>query len=115
MVFLALERTVSVIHPRDRLGHRAPVVLMCDRRSDSTLHDAVEHSRLLPDLSRRAALLTSLTSAVIPALPSSAKGRVPLAPRLNVKVLKPLTASGVPSKPGELRYPPWMLGNWNVI
>ena len=38
----------------------------------------------------------------------------PLSPRLDAASLTPLSALGVASQAGELRYPAWLLGNWRV-
>ena len=38
----------------------------------------------------------------------------PLSPRLDAATLTPLSALGVASDPGELRYPAWLKGTWRV-
>ena len=69
--------------------------------------------------SRRLLLLAGCTTApwLRPATRRAfaADGRAPpLSPRLDASTLSPLTAFGVPSRTGELHYPPYLLGTWRV-
>ena len=69
-------------------------------------------------LSRRAAAATMASGlCAAPALHVAALlplGATTLASRLNDDMLTPLTDAGMRSLQGELRYPPWLLGTWNV-
>ena len=71
------------------------------------------HARMRPTLTRRAlAALCAATPLQAPALDLITVP--PLTPRLDAGTLMPLTALGVPSQPGELRYPQWLLGTWRL-
>lgn len=69
-----------------------------------------------PWLSRRGALSVAAATLLSPPGPLVAVEPPPLASRLRSLrgLVAPLSELGVPSLPGELRYPEWMLGTWRV-
>ena len=70
-----------------------------------------------PSLRRRATICAAAAATLQAPTCGSARllpSTLPLSPRLDASVLKPLTALGVTSAASDLRYPTWLKGTWRV-